>query len=99
MGYIRQTALVDAYIADSKEDLTLLPQSSMGSTCWVISEGLEYICNSRGKWLPRYNKTSAPLDELQNYYTKKEIDRRLEKMPAEALSHEEILAITLKKDL
>jgi hypothetical protein len=56
MGYARQTALADAYICDTKEDLNLLPHSIMGSTCWVISENLEYICNSKNKWLPKYNK-------------------------------------------
>jgi hypothetical protein len=56
MGYARRTSLENVYIADTKEDLNLLPHSTMGSTCWVISENLEYICNSKNKWLPKYNK-------------------------------------------
>ena len=85
MGYTRQTALADAYICDAKEDLTLLPQSSMGSTCLVISEGIEYICNSKGKWLPRSNKTIP-----------EEIDTKILSVPRVALTSNEVLAITLK---
>ena len=95
MGYTRQTALAEAYICDTKEDLTLLPQSSMGSTCLVISDGIEYICNSKGKWLPRSNKTIP--DEIKaNYYSKKEIHSKILSVPKVALTDNEILAITLK---
>lgn len=95
MGYARQTALADVYICDAKEDLALLPQSSIGSTCLVISEGIEYICNSKGKWLPRTIKTIP--DEIKaNYYSKTEIDTKILTVPRVALTENEILAITLK---
>ena len=95
MGYARQTALADAYICDTKEDLNLLPHSIMGSTCWVISENLEYICNSKNKWLPKYNKEN-PAINLTDYYTKKEIDSQMISIPKEALTTNEVLAITSK---
>lgn len=94
MGYVRQTALADAYIADAKEDLASLPLSKMGSTCWVISEGIEYICNSKNKWLPR-RKQIAVEDNPSGYYTKAEIDSQIKEVPKVALTHNEVLAITL----
>lgn len=93
MAYARQTALIDAYICDTKDDLTLLPRSSIGSTCWVISEKCEYICNSKGKWLPRLNKDITT--DAANYYTKAEVDNKII-ISQVALTENEILAITLK---
>lgn len=93
MGYIRQTALFDAYIADDKDDLTSLPESKMGSTCLVISENMEYICNSKGKWIAR-RKTSTDLSPT-DYYTKTEIDSKIKESKI-ALTTNEILAITMK---
>lgn len=93
MGYICQTALSDAYIADDKDDLTSLPKSKMGSTCLVISENMEYICNSKGKWIAR-RKTSADLSPT-DYYTKTEIDSKIKESKI-ALTTNEVLAITMK---
>lgn len=93
MGYIRQTALSDAYIADDKDDLTSLPKSKMGSTCLVISENMEYICNSKGKWIAR-RKTSTDLSPT-DYYTKTEIDSKIKESKV-ALTTNEVLAITMK---
>lgn len=93
MGYIRQTALSDAYIADDKDDLTSLPKSKMGSTCLVISENMEYICNSKGKWIAK-RKTSSDLSPT-DYYTKTEIDSKIKESKI-ALTTNEVLAITMK---
>lgn len=93
MGYIRQTALSDAYIADDRDDLTSLPKSKMGSTCLVISENMEYICNSKGKWIAR-RKTSTDLSPT-DYYTKTEIDSKIRESKI-ALTTNEVLAITMK---
>ena len=93
MGYVRQTALVNAFLADTKEDLILLPQSPMGSTCLVISDGIEYICNSKGKWIGR---ASASTDT--NHYTKTEIDDKIKKATS-ALTENEVLHLTLPKNL
>lgn len=94
MGYICQTALSDTYIADDKDDLTSLPRSKMGSTCLVISENMEYICNSKGKWIAR-RKTSTDLSPT-NYYTKTEIDSKIKENSTIALTTNEVLAITMK---
>ena len=67
----------------------------MGSTCFVISEGIEYIRNSKGKWLP---KGGNKLIDPGNYYTKQEVDNKLSKSVI-PLTENEILAITLKKNL
>lgn len=67
----------------------------MGSVCLVISEGIEYICNSKGKWLPRTTKTIT--DEIKaNYYSKTEIDTKILTVPRVPLTENEVLAITLK---
>ena len=39
------------FIADTKADLDSLPTCGMGSTCYIISEAAEYICNSKGEWV------------------------------------------------
>lgn len=93
MAYARQTALTDAYICDTKDDLILLPRSSIGSICLVISENLEYICNSKGKWLPRLNKNG--IIDSTNYYTKNEIDSKISEAKI-ALTENEVLAITMQ---
>lgn len=92
MAYARQTALTDAYICDTKDDLILLPRSSIGSICLVISENLEYICNSKGKWIPRHNKNEI---DSTNYYTKNEIDSKISEATI-TLTENEVLAITMQ---
>ena len=89
MGYMRQTALVDTYIADTKEDLILLPKMKMGSICFVISENTEYICNSKNRWIAK-----GKVDNT-NYYTKTEIDTKILSNKPIGLTENEILAITL----
>ena len=37
------------YIADTKEDLKLLPAATMGSTCYVIENASKYMINSKGE--------------------------------------------------
>ena len=98
MGFIRQTSLVDAYIADTKEDLNLLPQSTMGSICYVIDEHREYIRNSKGKWLAKRRGTEETV--LEDYYTKHEVeelvDELIEEVKVEPLTTTDILAITMQ---
>ena len=66
----------------------------MGSTCLVISEGMEYICNSKGKWICR--RPSAITDT--NHYTKTEIDDKIAKATM-VMTENEILHLTLNKNL
>ena len=61
MGYVKLDAIPEAkYLCDTKEDLALLlPRPSFGDTCWVIEESVEYIYNSKGKWLPKSNASAG----------------------------------------
>ena len=98
MGFIRQTSLVNAFLADSKEDLSSLPQTTMGSICYVIDECREYICNSKGKWIAKRKGTEETV--LDNYYTKHEVkefvEELIEDVKVEPLTTTEILAITMQ---
>ena len=94
MGFIRQTSLVNAFLADTKEDLSSLPKTTMGSICYVIDENIEYICNSRGKWIPKRRGTEDTV--LENYYTKTEIADMIEDVRVHPLTTTDILAITMQ---
>ena len=98
MGFIRQTSLVNAFLADSKEDLSSLPQTTMGSICYVIDEGREYICNSKGKWIAKRRGTEETV--LEDYYTKTEVVNVVENMIEDVkiypLTTTDILAITMQ---
>ena len=54
---------------------------------------MEYICNSKGKWIAK-RKTSTDLSPT-NYYTKTEIDSKIKESTV-ALTTNEVLAITMK---
>lgn len=41
------------FTADSKDDLTHLPESQMGTTCFVIEDACEYKRTSDGRWIPQ----------------------------------------------
>lgn len=41
------------FMADSKDDLTHLPESQMGTTCFVIEDACEYKRTSDGRWIPQ----------------------------------------------
>lgn len=82
MGFSRLNIMSDVqFICDTKSDLALLPYSSMGSTCYVIDESATYMCNSKQEWIkqnPDGNGGNSEQINLDNYYTKDEIDQRLE---------------------
>lgn len=41
------------FMADSKDDLTHLLESQMGTTCFVIEDACEYKRTSDGRWIPQ----------------------------------------------
>ena len=95
MGYMRIDAIPEArYICDTLDNLKDLPRHTMGTTCWVISEGCEYICNSAGVWNKKIRETltSSGSVDLSNYYTKEEVNAKLDEVIA--LTREEIMKIT-----
>ena len=58
MAFKRINAI--SFMADNIEDLKDLPISKMGAECFVIENGKEYKCNSRGEWI---NPNNAPGNE------------------------------------
>lgn len=69
------------YIADTVEDLKELPHSAMGSTCYVIENAVNYMCNSKNEWIAQTkssggNSGGADID-LSNYMTKSEIEQAI----------------------
>lgn len=72
------------YIADTVVDLADLPKATMGSTCYVIENATNYMCNSKNEWIPQnkpvdnnsggtVNPDSGSVD-LSNYMTKAEVN-------------------------
>lgn len=51
MAYKRISSLY--FMADSKDDLTHLLESQMGTTCFVIEDACEYKRTSDGRWIPQ----------------------------------------------
>lgn len=71
------------YIADTVEDLKELPHSAMGSTCYVIENAVNYMCNSKNEWIAQTKSSgsnsgggSADID-LSNYMTKSEVEQAI----------------------
>lgn len=62
MSYQRYNQNDSRWIVDTKEDLKTLPESSMGSTAYIIDEACEYMVNSKGEWIcqtPRSNNSGS----------------------------------------
>ena len=49
------------FMADSKDDLTHLLESQMGTTCFVIEDACEYKRTSDGRWIPQTASSIASL--------------------------------------
>ena len=70
------------YIADTVEDLKELPHSAMGSTCYVIENAVNYMCNSKNEWIAQTTSSGdnsgggADID-LSNYMTKSEVEQAI----------------------
>ena len=70
------------YIADTVEDLKELPHSAMGSTCYVIENAVNYMCNSKNEWIAQTKSSGgnsgggADID-LSNYMTKSEVEQAI----------------------
>lgn len=69
------------YIADTVEDLKELPHSAMGSTCYVIENAVNYMCNSKNEWIAQTKSSDdgsggADID-LSNYMTKSEVEQAI----------------------
>ena len=70
------------YIADTVEDLKELPQSAMGSTCYVIENAVNYMCNSKNEWIAQTKSSGGNSGggvdiDLSNYMTKSEVEQAI----------------------
>lgn len=82
------------YMADYISDLETIENPRWGAECYVIETGSEFKCNSEGKWFnqnPSSISSNGNNIDLSNYYTKAEVDAKIDEMVA--LTKEEILAI------
>lgn len=51
MAYTKRGVGDIHYIVDTKDDLNTIENANMGSTAWVIHEAVEYMADSKGKWI------------------------------------------------
>lgn len=89
------------YIADSLEDLIKLPNSSMGSTCWVIETAEKYMVNSKSEWILQTLSTNGKGDhptvtpggeiDLSKYATKAEVNKKDEEIISHSNTMDEII--------
>lgn len=57
------------FMADSKDDLTHLLESQMGTTCFVIEDACEYKRTSDGRWIPQTASSIATTPGAGKNYT------------------------------
>lgn len=71
------------FMADSKDDLTHLPESQMGTTCFVIEDACEYKRTSDGRWIPQMASSIATTPgaggnvDLTGYATEGYVDTKI----------------------
>ena len=73
MGYKRINTMY--FLADEESDLATLPKAQMGAECYVISNAIEYKCNSQGEWIPQI-KEGGKVD-MSKYATKEYVEERV----------------------
>ena len=67
------------FIADTKDDLTLIPDPKMNDECFVIQDACEYKAMSTGEWVkqvpttPTSSNDSVEID-TSNFATKDELN-------------------------
>ena len=71
------------FMADSKDDLTHLLESQMGTTCFVIEDACEYKRTSDGRWIPQMASSIATTPgaggnvDLTGYATEGYVDTKI----------------------
>lgn len=87
------------YMADEVADLQELPNSAMGSTCYVIANATTYMCNSKQEWIAQNKPVdnsgsgSAPAPDLSNYMTKDEVNAAIVAATANSIKAEDLITI------
>lgn len=84
----------DTYICDSPEDLKLIPETDMGSSCYVINTATEYRLTSTGEWVKQIpiGSSGGSDGDLSKYITVEQLTKYVQ-----ALSNEEIKNIIAEK--
>ena len=67
------------FIADTKDDLTLIPDPKMNDECFVIQDACEYKAMSTGEWVKQVPATAASSNDsveidTSNFATKDELN-------------------------
>ena len=65
------------WLADDIIDLEQIKNPSMGTECFVIAKACEYKATSDGRWIKQVKDGSSTGIELDDYYNKSEIDKKL----------------------
>ena len=70
------------FIADTKDDLTLIPDPKMNDECFVIQDACEYKAMSTGEWVKQVPATAASSNDsveidTSNFATKEELDNAI----------------------
>lgn len=85
------------YIADTVVDLADLPKATMGSTCYVIENATNYMCNSKNEWIPQNKPSSGGGGggdiDLSNYMTKSEVAKAISDATAGMIKEEDLITI------
>ena len=89
MAFQRFNQNDSSWIADTVEDLKTLPESNMGSTCYVIENASKYMVNSKGEWICQ--TVPLKIDSEEN-------NKPEEKPIQPGLSEEEIAAKYISKE-
>lgn len=71
------------FIADTKDDLTLIPDPKMNDECFVIQDACEYKAMSTGEWVKQAPAVAASSDssaeiDTSNFATKDELNNAIE---------------------
>lgn len=82
----------DGYIADTKEDLALIPENDMGSECFVINEACEYKLMSTGEWVKQIVAPAAADIDTSIFATKEEVADAVKGISFEGLAAEKDVA-------
>ena len=65
------------WLADDIADLEQIKNPSMGTECFVIAKACEYKATSDGRWIKQVKGGSSTNIDLDDYYDKAEIDKKL----------------------
>ena len=80
------------YIADTKDDLKLIPEKRMGIECFVIKEASEYKLMSTGEWIKQTIATGGAGGDidLSDYATEQYVDKAIAESAKDLVTKAEV---------